>query len=120
MSISFSPKSSCHPSYNQQGITVNVQCRQFLFGSHNYGDESRFSYCAPENEANLCSRRDETLSWKEIIKIINYKEELKHLCQAIKRERSDELSNSLLLQYDNARPPLSSKTVPAVCEFGFE
>ena len=49
-----------------------------------------------------------------------YIEELKELRQAIKRERRGKLSRAVLLQHDNARPHVSSKTVAAIRELGFE
>ena len=47
-------------------------------------------------------------------------EELKELSQAITRERRGKLSRGVLLQHDNARPHVSSKTVAVIRDFGFE
>ena len=40
--------------------------------------------------------------------------------EAIKRERRGKLRRGVLLQHDNARPYVSSKTVAAIRELGFE
>ena len=49
-----------------------------------------------------------------------YVEELKELRQAIKRERRGKLTRGVLLQHDNARPHVSSKTMAAIDDLGFE
>ncbi|KAI6655685.1 Histone-lysine N-methyltransferase SETMAR-like [Oopsacas minuta] len=49
-----------------------------------------------------------------------YVDELKKLCQAIKRERRGKLTRGILLQYDNARPHVSSKTIAGIDDLGFE
>ncbi|KAI6646919.1 Histone-lysine N-methyltransferase SETMAR-like [Oopsacas minuta] len=49
-----------------------------------------------------------------------YVDELKELRQAIKRERRGKLTRGALLQHDNARPHVSSKTMAAIDDLGFE
>ncbi|KAI6658658.1 hypothetical protein LOD99_11003 [Oopsacas minuta] len=49
-----------------------------------------------------------------------YVDELKELRQASKRERRGKLTRVVLLQHDNARPHVSSKTMTATDDLGYE
>ncbi|KAI6653929.1 Histone-lysine N-methyltransferase SETMAR [Oopsacas minuta] len=74
------------------------------------GDETWFHYYEPESktQSKQWKRRDEPVPIK------------KELRQAIKRERRGKLTLGVLLQHDNARPHVSSKTMIAIDDLGFE
>ncbi|KAI6658206.1 hypothetical protein LOD99_15475 [Oopsacas minuta] len=63
------------------------------------------------------------LDWLPEKKTINsdyYVEELKELRQVIKRGRRGKLTRGVLLHHDNARAHVSSKTMAAIDDLGFE
>ncbi|KAI6653980.1 Histone-lysine N-methyltransferase SETMAR [Oopsacas minuta] len=97
-------------------------------------DETWFHYYERESKTQLkqWKLRDEPvpikgrnytprlLPEKTTINSDYYVDELKELRQASKRERRGKLTRSVLLQHDNARPHVSSKTMAAIDDLEFE
>ncbi|KAI6648179.1 Histone-lysine N-methyltransferase SETMAR [Oopsacas minuta] len=75
------------------------------------GDETWFHYYEPESktQSKQWKRRDEPVPVK-----------IERIASSDKRERQGKFTRGVLLQHDNARPHVSSKTMAAIDGLGFE